>query len=67
MKKGKNDMANSILMFLLGAMWLLFAIFKDQTITWKIIFIIGSILMFGKGVLVFINVKKRKNGEIIDE
>jgi len=59
----KNNIFNSILMFILGIMWLLFAIFKDQTITWKIIFVILSIALLTKGVFIFINIKKRKDVE----
>ena len=59
----KNNIVNSILMFILGIMWLLFAIFKDQTITWKIIFVILSIALLTKGVFIFINIKKRKDVE----
>jgi len=50
-------------MFILGIMWLLFAIFKDQTITWKIIFVILSIALLTKGVFIFIKIKKRKDVE----
>jgi len=59
----KNNIVNSILMFILGIIWLLFAIFKDQTITWKIIFVILSIALLTKGVFIFINIKKRKDVE----
>ena len=63
----KNNIGNSIIIIILGLEWMVKGIFTNQSNTFQIIFIIGAIIMLIKGVLVFINVKKRKNGEITDE
>jgi len=63
----KNNIVNSIIIIILGLVWMVKGIFTNQSNTFQIIFIIGAFIMLIKGVLVFIKVKMRKKEESIDE
>ena len=59
----KNNIVNSIIIIILGLVWIYNGVFTTQNKTLQIIFIIGAIFMLIKGVLIFINIKKRKDKE----